>query len=280
MSRGPQKKPRKINKANYSHKQIKTDNVCLKFVNHRFKNNALTNLDFKRRRSNLTEPFDQVPVRYSQLIAKLKTKDWAKIKKKLTKKFQSKLPKKRNYVRTCKYDIDGSRITKKQYQALEFEEQIIKEYQNGYEIQDFIDKYGRNRLRRIQRIVFTCAFRDENKPTEVLVKVEPKVKACHVDEIIKIAAEKNFHGGCKAIKNKLAIHSDPSIKIDLCESTIRKILRRKKIYYKNLKIVKRTVTAKKRPTYEQKKDLAEIICYLLYKGYEWVVEDEVYLVSL
>ena len=70
------------------------------------------------------------------------------------------------------------------------------------------------------------------------------------------------------------------MQIDICENTIRKILRRKRIYYKNLKIVKRTVEPKKKPTYEQKKDLAEIICYLLYKGYEWIVEDEAYMVSV
>ena len=189
------------------------------------------------------------------------------------------MPQKRSYIRTCKYDIDGGKITKKQSQALEFEEQVVKEYRNGYDIQDFIDKYGKNKLHRIKRIVFTSAFRNEDDPTEVIVKKEPKVKACHVDEIVKITLDKNFHGGCKSIKQKLATHSDPSIQIDLCESTIRKILRRKKIYYKNLKIVRRTVTVKKKPTYEQKKDLAEIILYLLYKGYTWLVEDETYIVS-
>ena len=66
MARGKHKSPPKTTKNYNSHKKIKTDNVCLKFVNHRFKNNALTNLDFKIRSSNLTEPFDQVPVRYSQ----------------------------------------------------------------------------------------------------------------------------------------------------------------------------------------------------------------------
>ena len=254
MTKGPRKHLPKITKANYSHKKIKTDNGCLKFVNHRFKNNALTELHFKKRRSNLTEPFDQKPVRYSQEIAKLKARDWIKIKEKLIKKFQSNLPEKRSYVRTCKYDIDGSKITKKQCQALEFEKQIVKEYRNGYDIQDFINKYGITKLRRIKRIVFTSSFRNEEDPIEVIVKKEPKVKACHLDEIAKISTEKDFHGGCKAIKQKLATHSDPLIKIDLCESTIRKALRRKKIFYKNLKIVRRTVTAKKKPTYEQKKD--------------------------
>ena len=280
MVRGPHKKPQKINKKNYSHKQIKTGNQCLKFVNHRFKNNALTNLDFKIRRSNMTEPFDHEPFRYSQMIAKLKPKDWAKIKQKLIKKFKSKLPEKRSYVRTCKYDIDGGKITKRQSQALEFEQQVIKDYQNGYDIQDFIYKYGKNKLRRIKRIVFSSALNNKDDPTQVLVKIEPKVKAKHVDEILKIATHKDFHGGCKAIKHKLEAHPDLSIRINLCENTIRKVLRRKRIFYKNLKIVRRTVTAKKRPTYQQKKDLAEIICFLLYKNFEFQVEDEVYMVSL
>ena len=134
------------------------------------------------------------------MIAKLKQKDWVKIKNKLIKKFKSNLSQKRSYVRTCKYDIDGSRITKKQSQALEFEKQIMNEYQNGYDIKDFIVKYGKNKLRRIKRIVFSSALKNKDDPVEVIVRIEPKVKACHVDEIVKITSDKNFHGGCKAIK--------------------------------------------------------------------------------
>ena len=269
MARGPHKNPPKITKKNYSHKKIKTDNKCLKFVNHRFKSNALTNLDFKIRRSNMTEPFDHTPFRYSQKIAKLKPKDWIKIKNKLINKFKSKLPEKRSYIRKCQYDINGSKITKKQSQALEFEKQIINEYQKGYDIQNFVYKYGKNKLHRIKRIIFSSALKNKDDPTEVLVKIEPKVKACHMDEILNIATYKDFHGGCKAIKHKLETHPDPSIRINLCENTIQKVLRRKRIFYKNLKIVKQTVTAKKKPTYQQKKDLAEIICYLLYKNFEF-----------
>ena len=154
----------------------------------------------------------------------------------------------------------------------EFYEEELK----YYDIQNFIDKYGKNKLCRIKRIVFSSALKNKDDPTEVLVKIQPKVKACHVDEILKIATHKDFHGGCKAIKHKLETHSDPEIRIELCENTIRKVLRKKRIFYKNLKIVKRTVTVKKKPTYQQKKDLAEIICYLLYKNFEFLVEDEVY----
>ena len=207
----------------------------------------------------MTEPFKQKAVRYSEKIEQLKSEDWHKIKESLIKKFKSKLPEKRKYIRKCKYDINGSKLTKKQCEALKFENEIINDYNNGFEIEDFVKKYGKNRLRRIKRIVFSNMLRKENDPIEVIVKNQPKVKLCHINEIIRIATLKDFHGGCKAIKQKLVMHSDPDLKIELSEKTISKILRRKKVFYKSLKIVKRTSTRKNQPTYEQRKDLAEII---------------------
>ena len=207
----------------------------------------------------MTEPFRQKVVRYSEKIEKLKPEDWHKIKETLIQKFRSKLPEKRKYVRKCKYDINGSKLTDKQWDALQFENQIINDYNNGFEIEDFAKKYGKNRLRRIKRIVFSNMLRKVNDPIEVIVKNQPKVELRHVNEIVRIATQKDFHGSCKRIKQELAMHSDQDLKIELSEKTISKILRQKKVYYKRLKIVKRTSTRKSQPSYEQRKDLAEII---------------------
>ena len=150
-------------------------------------------------------------------------------------------------------------MTKKQCDSLQFEKEIINDYNSGFEIEDFVKKYGKNRLRRIKRMVVSNMFRKESDPIEVLVKNQPKVKLCHINEIERIATLKDFHGGCKMIKQILESHADPNLKIDISEKTISKILRRKKVFYKSLKIVKRTPTRKNQPTYEQRKDLAEII---------------------
>mgnify|MGYP000242817612 CR=1 FL=1 len=74
-------------------------------------------------------------------------------------------------------------------------------------------------------------FKPPKKKTDtikVLVNKEPKVKIDHINEIVRIATEDKFHGGCKCIKQKLANHSDDAIKISLSEKTIGKILRKKK----------------------------------------------------
>ena len=124
----------------------------------------------------MTETFKQKAVRYSEKIEKLKPEDWHKIKETLIQKFKSKLPEKRKYIRKCKYDINGSKLTKKQCDALQLEKQIIDDYNKGFEIDDFLQKYGKNRLRRIKRIVISNILRNENDPIEVLVNNQPKVK--------------------------------------------------------------------------------------------------------
>ena len=100
MVRGELKLAKKINKRNFSHKTIHTSHLCLPFMNHRFKSNRISNLDFKIRSVNMTEPFNQKAVRYSEKIANLKQKDWDHIKAKLIKKFTN-VPEKRKYVRNC-----------------------------------------------------------------------------------------------------------------------------------------------------------------------------------
>ena len=61
-------------------------------------------------------------------------------------------------------------------------------------------------------------FRKETDPIEILVKNQPKIKLCHINEIVRIATLKDFHGGCKKIKQILESHADPNLKIEFEKS--------------------------------------------------------------
>ena len=132
---------------------------------------------------------------------------------------------------------------------------------------------------RIKRIILKEMIRGDEEPFTVNIRPRIKVQDAIVAEVKKIASDDNFFGGVKRIQQILAEHDDSSIKVDLAVPSIRKILRRCDLYYKNLKVVKRTLNSKPGPSLEQKRDLARIIFYLLFKGYIWVNEDEVFMVN-
>ena len=261
-------------------KRIYTSNQCLPFMNHRYKKYDLTKLQFKIRSSVITDDFKQPELHFTKKMKSLKEDEWIKIKETVLKKFDSKPKLKSKPKQKPVYDMYGSLQTAKQKQAFDFEQTVLKQhFELDYDISHFKLLYGKNKLRRIKRIILKEMIRGDEEPFTVNIRPRIKVQDAIVAEVKKIASDDNFFGGVKRIQQILAEHDDSSIKVDLAVPSIRKILRRCDLYYKNLKVVKRTLNSKPGPSLEQKRDLARIIFYLLFKGYIWVNEDEVFMVN-
>lgn len=260
-------------------KKIYTVSPCLPFMNHKYKKYDLTRLKFQQRYSILTDDFKQPDLHFSKKMRLLHEDEWVKIKDSVLKKFAGDISHFRRFREKSVYDLNKSLLTKKQKQSLKFEETIIEQHFGlGYERGEFKILYGKNKLPRIKRIILKELFRRDDEPITVNCRAKIKVTRVHIDEIIRIAGEQNFLGGIPKIQSLLSEHSNPDIRIDLCRTTIKRILLRSGLFFKNVKIIKRTTDSKPGPTLSQKKHLARIIFYLLYKGYTWIVEDEVFMV--
>ena len=261
-------------------KRIYSSNQCLPFMNHRYKKYDLTKLQFKIRSSVITDDFKQPELYFSKKMKLLKKDEWVKIKDTVLKKFDSKPKLKSKPKQKSVYDMHGSLQTVKQNQTFDFEQTVLKQhFELDYDIKHFKLLYGKNKLPRIKRIILKEMLRKDMDPITINVNAKIKVRDVHVAEVQRIASDDNFFGGKKKIKCMLSEHVDPSIRINQSISTIRKILRRCDIYFKKLRVFKRTTNnIKPGPTLEQKKDLARIIFYQLYKGYIWINEDEVFMV--
>ena len=227
---------------------METRNKCLLFLNHRKKADKITSLKYEVQSSIINKPFVHSNPRFSKEIQKYSKHKWEEIKKKILKKFSSRLTIKRPYTRKAIYDINDSKLTKIQLKSMKYRETILRLYNDGWDHNDFKLRFGKSYLPRIKRIVYTEMLRDKKEPIEVILRRPKKVLDKHIQEIIKIANGEEFIGGCKKIKEILANQPNEDIRIDLSKNTISKILRRKKFFYKNLKIRKRTCHPKQIPS--------------------------------
>ena len=231
------------------HSYLTTKTDCCKFVSVST-GEKLSRLSYKIRKLKIFY-FDLQRKHFNEDVKKVANNTKALFLNVL-KKFGAKTVFRRVHQKSVLYDVNSSKLTKKQKRELKKNQLIIHGYKIGMSITDLSKTY-RTTKTRIKQLLIELF---NNKPNIMPIRHNhpPHMNAKQINELKKIVSHNDFHLGAKELAYRMKNHTNPDIQVNVCHATIRKYLKRERFSYSSLKVIKRPNYKKKSSNMEEIRD--------------------------